>query len=1063
MKLLLKSYVKPHTRVDPSGKVVSISAYTDKRTKKPVAATPATLSTEELVGKIREIQKKATRKGTSKQRQDALAQEARGHVERTMDRLDREGRIPAERMKELRDRLHGIILRWETGRKKEDEEQKFYDKHDIASMSSEEQDSLSQDLIGRGPGVGETFPYGDRHQAIVKKIKTYDNVVGDRTWKSESFTLELTPGLYESLPGTKSAEGKSIGGVGILDLIRQGYKVPKLSKRSAPSAPATTEEQETEYDVVTLKDAPLNPKVKPLVNALNKAGIGTTMSGDAYGEKLVYVDIRPTDMAKLSRDGLPDGWKVTYPHMPHMERDVLGEPMNEGHQRQAPIIEETSSLCRLSRKGGAVTEAEVAAIVQAFQPKQENKPVGRLSGHERRKLDGFRKLIGYAEDHLAQLEAPGGNVGRPAIKGPNGRRLEKPLPKKDIDQMRSDLEYMKREVNELSERERTPKPGEQLSLFKGLTLTFKNMGQQVKAFVLNGMAKAHVKAYQRTSASGQVVQVKDHEDKRAAARAYVRHPRSPSATGGNGLPWPKTKRLQDKHRFRHPGLGGDSPKASKESPNGQQPWKVSRQEWHAQTWAGKVGDGLDSKRSHEVTLRRIQTQLKDLHEGTLDPEKIVGTGRSNPKADAEHELQLQLKDAQKTIDQQGSNLQHISSQHEESVRDAVQSGHDVPDHVLDDYPDLRSDDNELANERPQTAQDPLPAFTPTPHPTSEDETEAWLEAVMKDPDIARAIESNLAGTATDHIHKQADGTYTPARQQLHQAIVSSMLNPKAQAEPGTKPHVVILMGCPGAGKTTTLAPIAKEYGVEFTTVNADDVKAKLPEYNGSNAGLVHEESSDIAEGQLFPQAMQARHHLVMDITGANGKKVKAMVEQFHDHGYEISIAYAHLPAWKAATRVVDRFRKAGRFVPPTYVVNKVDGNPEETYNDLKNDPRVSHWRRYNNDVTKGTEAPLQEQGQRNRGESPNSSQGASLVKAVNRRPVRPHGRATHGQDPAGLPDPIRKAYQLKASLTKSVIYLTDDLASPDLDPCSRGILLAERLRTLEQLQTLTDALARAEC
>lgn len=994
MKLLLKSYVKPHTRVDPSGKVVSISAYTDKRTKKPVAATPATLSTEELVGKIREIQKKATRKGTSKQRQDALAQEARGHVERTMDRLDREGRIPAERMKELRDRLHGIILRWETGRKKEEEDQKFYDKHDLASMSNEEQDSLSQDLIGRGPGVGETFPYGDRHQAIVKKIKTYDNVVGDRTWKSESFTLELTPGLYESLPGTKSAEGKSIGGVGILDLIRMGYKVPKLSKRSAPSPPPTPEEQETEHDVVTLKDAPLNPKVKPLVNALNRAGIGTTMSGDAYGEKLIYVDIRPSDMAKLNREGLPDGWKVTYPNIPHMERDVLGTRMSDGHQRQAPLIEETSSLSRLSRKGGAVTEAEVAAIVQAFQPKQEKKPVGRLSGHERRKLDGFRKLIGYAEDHLERLEAPGGNVGRPAIKGPNGRRLEKPLPKKDIDQMRSDLEYMKREVNELSERERTPKPGEQLSLFKGLTLTFGGAARRAKILILNGaMAKAHVKAYSRTTKDGKVVQVRDHNDKRMAAKPDEKHPRQP----GQADQAPKRSIGQ---RFKDLFKKKKKPEAPKET---WEEWKKRIAEEDS-----RYDEGLDDDPSENDDLPDWKDDEDD--EATDPDELDDGPGENDELPDWEDNE--------------------------------------------DDYAEKKTANPEVSD---------VPAFTPIPHPTKEEEVEQWLKSVMNEPDIARAVRQFHLGTPTDHIHKQADGSYTPERQRLHQAIVASMLNPKAQAEPGVKPHVVILMGCPGAGKTTTLAPIAKEYGVEFTTVNADDVKAKLPEYEGSNAGLVHEESSDIAEGQLFPQAMQARHHLVMDITGANGKKVKAMVEQFHNHGYEISIAYAHLPAWKAATRVVDRFRKNGRFVPPTYVVNKVDGNPEETYNDLKNDPRVSHWRRYNNDVTKGTEAPLQEQGQRNRGESPNSSQGASLVKAVNRRPVRPHGRATHGQDPAGLPDPIRKAYQLKASLTKSVIYLTDDLASPDLDPCSRGILLAERLRTLEQLQTLTDALARAEC
>lgn len=1036
MKLTLKSYVKPHTRVDPSGKVVQISAYTDKRTKKPVAAATEPLSLQALSEKIQALHRQAKSPRASIRMQDTLVRAARTHIQQAIHASVQRGELTVDQGNAYRDRLNMIADTWLNGRTLEE-----------PSASTKDADSGNDS--GKQPWELNADEYLD----------------GTRFYRSGKTKNAEVPGGERVILSTEATAKnfRETNGKFLIDVVRrnavaaaanQGLPVPSHVQADYPDLPFKQQGTSKEYAYRISRRAVNSVRVLPPVGKqfdeqtlaemkakLKEAGATVIQQGsglaviddDVWSLVESTLPMKQTKATTLSlqkkeafeerenkRKSDNQSYLASSPSVPWIE-SVFGKDFENQHNRTAlarfldgaekkfegmaswkwqdgiekvgaytedkkgidwkklkdAYEQSTAPISPVLRSPTSMTKPELDAEIKDLYSKFDQSPdedirepirnrIDSLVGEkiERRKkepissadvTDGIISAIhSFADaehrwkplqEHGAtnqqiqdqiryELGADGGQAGPGRL---NLRYRGGASPIVTIGSGRGDAVEIKgaalvsavRAAMNIPQPE--PSPGEQLSLFKGLTLTFKNMGRQVKTFVLNGLAKAHVKAYTRTGKDGKVVQVKDHEDKRAAARARFKKPRAKAS-----LVLPSQKR---------------SAAAGKESDPSASPQPTSQ------------GEGADT---------------------------------------------------------------------------------------------------ELEKERPQTAQDPLPAFTPTPHPTSEDETEAWLEAVMKDPDIARAIESNLAGTATDHIHKQADGTYTPARQQLHQAIVSSMLNPKAQAEPGVKPHVVILMGCPGAGKTTTLAPIAKEYGVEFTTVNADDVKAKLPEYNGSNAGLVHEESSDIAEGQLFPQAMQARHHLVMDITGANGKKVKAMVEQFHNHGYEISIAYAHLPAWKAATRVVDRFRKAGRFVPPTYVVNKVDGNPEETYNDLKNDPRVSHWRRYNNDVTKGTEAPLQEQGQRNRGESPNSSQGASLSKAVHRRAVQPHGRPTHGQDPAGLPDPIRKAYKLKASLTKSVIYLTDDLASPDLDPCSRGILLAERLRSIDQLQTLTDALTRIE-
>lgn len=522
--------------------------------------------------------------------------------------------------------------------------------------------------------------------------------------------------------------------------------------------------------------------------------------------------------------------------------------------------------------------------------------------------------------------------------------------------------------------------------------------------------KAHIKAYQRTSQSGQTVMVKEHDDKRLAARPKSKHPR--------------------RRAFATP--------AHPAAPHHE----LTREEFHAH--ARKQPGGLDRSPASidQEHKRHIRQALKDGKQVPAFVTSDYAEFRSDKQQPQAKQPPQPGEKPPSNDDQTWFNEEDDDIYDFEKPVDKSQVRESSETNANDEFSWFNDDEDE--------GQAP-PSFKPSPHPTSEEETAAWLESVMQEPDIVKAIKANQTGTPTDQIHKRADGSYTPERSQIHEAIIASMLNPKAQAKDGQKPHAVILMGCPGAGKTSTLAPMTKEFGVDFTTINADDVKAKLPEYTGANAGLVHEESSDVAEGMLFPRALQARHNLVMDITGSNGEKVKKMVEHFHNQGYEISIAYAHLPAWKAATRVVDRFRKEGRFVPPTYVVKKVDGNPERTYNELKDDPRVSHWRKYNNDVAKGTQAPLQEQGQR---DNPDASRPGLQKAALNRRTFRSDGRKPERSDSPSLQATLRKASRLHANLTKALVYLDDDLTSPDLDPTSRGVLRAERYRLLSQLEAL---------
>ena len=313
-----------------------------------------------------------------------------------------------------------------------------------------------------------------------------------------------------------------------------------------------------------------------------------------------------------------------------------------------------------------------------------------------------------------------------------------------------------------------------------------------------------------------------------------------------------------------------------------------------------------------------------------------------------------------------------------------------------------------------------------------------------------------------------------------------MLNPRAVAAPGQRPHAVIFMGRPASGKTTALGPASKELGVEFTVINADDVKEKLPEYNKRNAATVHEESSDIAEGQLFPKALEMGHHLLLDMTGGNVKKLQRWVELFHQQGYEISIMMADLPIEKACARAVDRFRnpKNGRFVPPDYIFHDVDHKPEKTYDILKEDPRVSHWRRYSTDVEEGEPSDLRDQGSKDVAINPfHKSRTRRQARRLSESPsgcaqdIRGHGRESErsdyrrlgkiSQESQGLTlhpvnAAILRAYDLRDTLTKSIHHYDIDLTSPDLAPDVRGTIVAVRHDHRTRLMQLNDLIEKAE-
>jgi hypothetical protein len=269
------------------------------------------------------------------------------------------------------------------------------------------------------------------------------------------------------------------------------------------------------------------------------------------------------------------------------------------------------------------------------------------------------------------------------------------------------------------------------------------------------------------------------------------------------------------------------------------------------------------------------------------------------------------------------------------------------------------------------------------HPKSDADVPRFIKETSETP-LYKAVNDKIDALAKDtpsgdvrrwslDKHSGPGGVLNPERQALHDKIIGETLNPKAAVAPGERPRVAILSGPPGSGKTTAGQPQTAKIAKEWTVVNADDIKAKFPEYQGWNAAAVHEESSMLAEHRLVHEAMDRRHNITMDLTGANTGKMQKMVEDFHAKGYDVHLVNIDLPAYKATGRAWDRFtgnafghkdptKEHGRFVPPDYVYNTVGNKPAATYAALKKHPAVRSYVSVSTDVPRDQEPRVIEEG-----------------------------------------------------------------------------------------------------
>lgn len=208
------------------------------------------------------------------------------------------------------------------------------------------------------------------------------------------------------------------------------------------------------------------------------------------------------------------------------------------------------------------------------------------------------------------------------------------------------------------------------------------------------------------------------------------------------------------------------------------------------------------------------------------------------------------------------------------------------------------------------------------------DTPPTIEEIMSIPEIAEAERAN-------------DGLETinlPNREQIRedgyqQAMQKGSWNGKDYSgEVRRNRRMDIVIGLPGSGKSSVYTErLSQEH--KSRVIDTDDFREYIPEYNGSNASVVHEEASNIRNRVLL-EALDNGDNLLLSTIGANGEKLAKQIAQFKEDGYQVYLHLNELPNNKSLARAIGRYisedGKIGRYVSPQLIAAYGD-KPTETY------------------------------------------------------------------------------------------------------------------------------------
>jgi len=176
---------------------------------------------------------------------------------------------------------------------------------------------------------------------------------------------------------------------------------------------------------------------------------------------------------------------------------------------------------------------------------------------------------------------------------------------------------------------------------------------------------------------------------------------------------------------------------------------------------------------------------------------------------------------------------------------------------------------------------------------------------------------NLPQTKTLHFDPLTND-YTPERKKLHRKLIFELKKDLICVE-NSNPIAILMGGSPASGKSTFLKKYAPYLlKTEILKIDADDIRSKLPEYEGYNATQTHLETKDIVNTLLSDRniGIPCRFDVIYDGTMNNTKSYLPLINLLKSLGYKVFIVYIDkVPKDVVVKRSIERYKKSGRFVP----------------------------------------------------------------------------------------------------------------------------------------------------
>jgi predicted ABC-type ATPase len=189
--------------------------------------------------------------------------------------------------------------------------------------------------------------------------------------------------------------------------------------------------------------------------------------------------------------------------------------------------------------------------------------------------------------------------------------------------------------------------------------------------------------------------------------------------------------------------------------------------------------------------------------------------------------------------------------------------------------------------------------------------------------LERCLES-LPQTRQQHRRGQQ---YSWARHQLHRGIVAEV-SAEGRCVHGQAPIALFSAGPPGAGKTTWLRQHAPGLLKRLSLrIDADALRAELPDYRGWNATATQAETGDLVTALLRSIGQPCRVNLLYDGTMTRPGRYLQLIPRLRQLGYRIHIVEITVPETISQRRALDRYQSSGRYVPAAVIQESYRNGP----------------------------------------------------------------------------------------------------------------------------------------